>query len=112
MRRQVLWVLVGLFLGALGGAMATGLDETAVVAKLTSADHEVEEGYFSVGESAEVVARPGSALHQWLSAHRDRKVRLLIQAIHDGDPIDPDQSHGIGRDSGVASGVPSAAPQR
>jgi hypothetical protein len=108
MRRQALCVVVGLVFGALGGAMASGLDETAVIAKLTSADHEVEEGYFSVGEAAEVVARPGSALHQWLSAHRDQKVRLLIQAIHDGDSSDPDSHRGLGRDSGV----PSAALRR
>ncbi len=108
MRRQVVWVLVGLLFGAIGGAIASGLDETAVVAKLTSADHEVEEGYFSVGDGAEVVARPGSALHQWLSAHRDQKVRLLIQAIHEGDTPDPDNHHGLSRDTGVPSGAPSA----
>ncbi len=89
-------------------ALGANPREIARVAAVVAADHEVEEGYFSVGDGAEVVARPGSALHQWLSAHRDQKVRLLIQAIHEGDTPDPDNHHGLSRDTGIPSGAPSA----
>jgi hypothetical protein len=49
-----------------------------VVADLTAADHEVEEGYFALGQKATLMAPPGSSLHGWLSTHRGQRVRVLI----------------------------------
>lgn len=38
-------------------------DETVLTVQVSSADHEMEEGYFSLGDSATVMVRPGSELH-------------------------------------------------
>jgi hypothetical protein len=45
---------------------------------VTAADHEVEEGYFGLGQQTMIVAKPGSDLHRWLSSHRQQKVRLTL----------------------------------
>jgi hypothetical protein len=107
--RRVSWTVVaavGLLVGLLGAAGAAGLNEAAVVAQLTAADHEIEEGYFSIGEGATVIAKPGSDLHRWLSAHRGQKVRLRVETTLDGLKADPALRPGTGRDSGVVSRHP------
>lgn len=103
MRRQVAWFVAAVLLGVLGGAAASGLDEAAVVAQLSAADHEVEEGYFMVGDGATVIAKPGSDLHRWLTAHRGQKVRLVIEGTRDGVNGDPSLRPGSGRDTGQVS---------
>ena len=104
MRPQVAWFGAAVLFGVLGGAAAAGLDETTVTAQLSAADHEADEGYFTVGEGATLIAKPGSELHRWLAAHRGQKVRLVVEGARDGlsDP-DPDQKPGIGRDTGAIS---------
>jgi hypothetical protein len=103
--RQV-WLVVavvGLVVGVLGGAAAAGLNAAAVVAQLTAADHEVDEGYFSLGDGATVIAKPGSELHRWLSDHRGQKVRLRVETTLDGLNTEPAMRPGSGRDSGAVS---------
>jgi hypothetical protein len=95
--------LAALVLGALGGAAAAGVDEAAVVAEVSAADHEVEEGYFTLGEGATVIARPGTELHRFLASHRGQRVRLAIGAARDGLNGDPALRPGTGRDSGQMS---------
>ena len=54
------WVTLALvFLGFAAGG-ANDRDETIMTVQVSSADHEVQEGYFTLGDSATVVARPGS----------------------------------------------------
>lgn len=104
--RRVSWLfvaVVGLTFGVLGGAVASGLNEAAVVAQLTAADHEVDEGYFSLGDGATVIARPGSDLHRWLSAHRGQKVRLRVETTRDRMNTEPALRPGTGRESGDVS---------
>jgi hypothetical protein len=103
MRRQVAWVLAILVLGVLGGAAAAVLDETALVAEVSAADHEVEEGYFTLGDGATIIAKPGTQLHRFLTAHRGQRVRLVIEGTHDGVNGDPSLRPGSGRDSGQIS---------
>lgn len=99
----VLVTVVGLVAGLFGAAVAAGLNQAAVVAQLTAADHEVEEGYFTLGDGATVIVKPGSDLHAWLTAHRGQKVRLRVEATRDGLNSDPAMRPGIGRDSGEVS---------
>ena len=49
-----------------GLGRASDRDETTLTAQVTSADHEQEEGYFSLGENATVLAKPGTELFRFL----------------------------------------------
>ncbi|MGH9313381.1 MAG: hypothetical protein ACRD09_11335 [Vicinamibacterales bacterium] len=78
------WILLTLFLAGLGVTAQTMGDETVVVAELTAADHEVEEGYFALGQKATLIAQPGTKFHGWLANHRGQRVRVLI-TVADND---------------------------
>jgi hypothetical protein len=54
-----------------------------VVADLTAADHEVAEGYFTLGQKASLIAPPGTPLHDWLNENRGRRVRVQITIVED-----------------------------
>lgn len=68
-------LLVGI---SLGRAAEREKDETVVTVQVSSADHEVQEGYFALGEQATVMVKPGSDLHQFLSRQRGRKVKIVL----------------------------------
>jgi hypothetical protein len=93
-------VAAAVLLVGLGAAAAASLDEATVVAEVSAADHEVEEGYFTLGDGATMVVKPGSELHRFLASHRGRKVRLVIEPARDGVQGDPSLRSGDGRDSG------------
>lgn len=67
-------ILIGLSVGR-----ASDRDETVLTAKVSSADHETEEGYFALGENATVIAKPGSDLYRFLARQRGHKVRIVLQ---------------------------------
>ena len=46
--------------------------------QVSSADHELLEGYFTLGDSATVVAKPGSDLYKFLARQRGRKVKVVL----------------------------------
>jgi len=46
--------------------------------QVSSADHEIVEGYFTLGDSASVVAKPGSDLYKFLTRQRGRKVKVVL----------------------------------
>ena len=74
-----LMALALLFVGiSLGRAAEREKDETVVTVQVSSADHEVQEGYFALGEQATVMVKPGSDLHQFLSRQRGRKVKIVL----------------------------------
>lgn len=73
------WLTLAFILMALGIGRALDRDETTLTVKVSSADHETEEGYFSLGESATVIAKPGSDLYQFLSRQRGHKVKIVLQ---------------------------------
>ncbi len=104
-RQQVAWLVLTVLLGVLGAAAAAVLDETTIVGEVSAADHEVEEGYFTLGEGATVIARPGSELHRFLASHRGQKVRLVIEGARDGVNTDPLLRPGSGRETGQISRV-------
>ena len=73
------WMVVALLLVGLSvGWAADRRDETVLTVEVSSAEHEVEEGYFSLGVNATLMAKPGSDLHRFLSRHRGRTVRIVI----------------------------------
>jgi hypothetical protein len=63
---------------------ASDRDETIVTVVVSSAEHEMQEGYFSLGDSATMVAKPGSDLFRFLS--RQRGHRIKISMTEDGPP--------------------------
>ena len=72
------WAVLALVLVGLGVGWAADRDEAIVTVQVTSADHEVGEGYFTLGDSATVMVKPGSDLHRFLSRQRGRKVKIIL----------------------------------
>lgn len=54
-------------------------DTTVLTVQVSSADHEMEEGYFSLGDSETVMVKPGSELYRFLARQRGHKVKILLQ---------------------------------
>ncbi len=73
------WLTLALILVALSVGRAFDRDETVLTVKVSSADHETEEGYFALGESATLVVKPGSDLYQFLTRQRGHKVKIVLQ---------------------------------
>jgi hypothetical protein len=72
-------VLAGaLLVAGLGSGSASNQQETVLTVQVSSADHEVEEGYFSLGDEATVLAKPGTELFRFLSSHRGRTVKIRL----------------------------------
>ena len=65
-----------LFGFTVGGA--NDRDEAIMTVQVSSADHELQEGYFTLGDSATVVAKPGSDLYKFLARQRGRKVKVVL----------------------------------
>jgi hypothetical protein len=72
-------ILIGLAVGR-----ASTRDETVLTVQVSSADHEVQEGYFSLGDSATLMVKPGTELFRFLSRHRGRNVKITM--TEDGGP--------------------------
>ena len=74
------WMVLALFLVgiSIGRAAEREKDETVVTVQVSSADHEVQEGYFALGEQATVMVKPGSDLSQFLSRQRGKKVKIVL----------------------------------
>ena len=73
------WLTLALILVALSVGRAFDRDETILTVKVSSADHETQEGYFSLGDNATVMVKPGSDLYQFLSRQRGHKVKIVLQ---------------------------------
>jgi hypothetical protein len=70
---------VVLLLAGISVGRAYDRDETVLTVEVTSADHELEEGYFSLGDKTTVMAKPGSELFRFLARQRGHKVKILLQ---------------------------------
>lgn len=75
-------VLTALTAG-IGIGRASDRDETTITAQVSSADHETDEGYFSLGADATVMAKPGTALYRFLARQKGRKVKLTVTEADD-----------------------------
>ena len=72
------WMVAALLLLGFSIGRASDKDETVVTVQVNSADHEIQEGYFALGEQATVMVKPGSGLYQFLSRQRGRKVKIVL----------------------------------
>jgi hypothetical protein len=72
------WMVLALLLVGLSVGRASDRDEASVTVQVTSADHEATEGYFSLGDSATIVAKPGSDLHRFLTRQRGKKIHIVL----------------------------------
>ena len=77
-KTMIALVTLGLLLTGLAVSHASDRDETVVTVQVSSADHEVQEGYFALGEQATVMVKPGSDLYRFLSRQRGRKVKIVL----------------------------------
>jgi hypothetical protein len=71
-------VAAALFFSGLGIGIASERDEAIVTVQVTSADHEAQEGYFALGDTTTIMARPGSELHRFLNRQRGKKVKITL----------------------------------
>ena len=75
------WLVLALILVAMSIGRAADRDESIMTAQVSSAEHEAEEGYFSLGPNATVLAKPGSELYRFLARQNGHKIRLTVTAI-------------------------------
>ncbi len=54
--------------------------------RFTSADHEVDEGYFSLGNSATLVVKPGTDFYRFLANRRGRQIRVTLTEAGRAEP--------------------------
>ena len=73
------WATVALVFIGLAMGWASDRDETTVTVQVSSADHEMQEGYFSLGEGLTIMAKPGSDVHRFLARQRGRKVKISLR---------------------------------
>jgi hypothetical protein len=73
----VLALILGLSVGFSVG-FASDRDEAIMTVQVSSSDHELQEGYFTLGESATVMVKPGSDLYKFLSRQRGRKIKVSM----------------------------------
>ena len=65
-------------LGLTIGRARTIVTKPIMTVQVSSADHEMLEGYFTLGDSATVMVKPGSDLYKFLSRQRGRKVKIVL----------------------------------
>jgi hypothetical protein len=78
---RIVWVgglALALFLLGLSVGRAADRDEAVMTVQVSAADHEMVEGYFSLGENTTVMTKPGSDVYRFLSRQRGRKVRIVL----------------------------------
>lgn len=80
-KAMVGWMVVAALLIGLSIGRASDGDEAVFTAKVTSADHETDEGYFSLGKDATVLAKPGTELHRFLSRQNGREVKVTLTLV-------------------------------
>ena len=82
MRKAVAaWVTLALmvvFSAGLAVGLANDRDEAIMTVQVSSSDHELLEGYFTLGDNATVMVKPGSDLYKFLARQRGRKVKITI----------------------------------
>jgi hypothetical protein len=72
------WLMVAALLLGISLGRASDGDETTMTVQVSSAEHESDEGYFSLGKDATVMAKPGSDLHRFLTRQNGRQVRVTL----------------------------------
>jgi hypothetical protein len=76
--RNLWFAIFLLVLMGLAGTRASDQDETVLTAQVSAAEHEVAEGYFSLGDAATVMVKPGSDLYRFLVRQRGHSIKLTL----------------------------------
>jgi hypothetical protein len=79
-------VLVALLFAAFIVGRASEPEETAITVLVTSADHEIEEGYFSLGDNATLMVKPGTDFYRFLANRKGRQIRITLAETGRGEP--------------------------
>jgi hypothetical protein len=79
-------VLVALLLAGFIVGRASEPQEAVITVQVTSADHEVEEGYFSLGDSATLMVKPGTDFYRFLVNRRGRRIRVTLTEASRAEP--------------------------
>jgi hypothetical protein len=77
------WLVLALVLVGLSVGRAADRDETVVTAKVSAADHELVEGWFSLGPDTTVMVKPGTDLYRFLERQNGRRVRVTVTVAGD-----------------------------
>jgi hypothetical protein len=75
------WMVFAALLLGMSIGRAADKDETIITAQVSSAEHETEEGYFSLGTDATVLAKPGTDLQRFLARQNGRKIRITLTLV-------------------------------
>jgi hypothetical protein len=75
------WLMFAALLLGISIGRASDADETTLTAQVSSADHETDEGYFSLGTDTTVLAKPGTDLQRFLARQKGRKVRVTLTLV-------------------------------
>ncbi len=71
-------LVVAFFLSGFTLGWAAQRDETTLTVQVGSADHELVDGYFSLGDTTTVMAKPGTQVYRFLSRQRGRTVTVTL----------------------------------
>jgi hypothetical protein len=77
------WVLFALILLGIGRLLAQDDDRREIEAQVGATYQEADEGYFSFGQDAMVVAKQGSDLQKWLKAHVGQRMKVKFEVEKD-----------------------------
>ena len=75
------WMVVAALLLGLSIGRAADGNETTLTVQVSSAEHETEEGYFSLGKDATVMVKPGTDLHRFLARQNGHQVRVTLTMV-------------------------------
>jgi hypothetical protein len=75
------WMVVAALLLGLSIGRAADGNETTMTVQVSSAEHEADEGYFSLGKDATVMTKPGTELHRFLARQNGRQVRVTLTMV-------------------------------
>jgi hypothetical protein len=78
---MIAWMVVAALLLGLSLGRAADANETTMTVQVSSAEHESDEGYFSLGKDTTVLAKPGTELHRYLSRQNGRQVRITMTMV-------------------------------
>lgn len=67
-----------LTLGAFAVGGANDRDEAVVTVQVTAAEHEAQEGYFSLGDNTTLMVKPGTDLYRFLNNRRGQKITIRM----------------------------------
>ena len=80
-KAMVGWMVVAALLLGMSLGRASDGDEAVLTAKISSADHETDEGYFSLGSDTTLLVKPGTDLHRFLARENGRQVKITLTLV-------------------------------